>query len=185
MALDATKIKVAGTGSIWKAPAGTTLPSDSTTAYASGFLNLGWISDGGFQIDQSLKTKGVNAWQSIEVVRMISTSLERSVSFEALESNKQTIQLAWNGTVTPGSGGAYSMSLTSSALNTEFILGIDWSDGTTSQRIVFPRAVLKSLPKIKYTRQDAVTLSLEIQALQPTDGSASVLIYGVDSGVTA
>lgn len=186
MALDATKIKVAGTGAIWKAPTGTTLPTDASSAYAGAFVNLGWISDGGFQIDQSLKTKPITAWQSIETVRLISTGLERSVTFEALESNKNTVALAWNNaTITAGSGGAYTMSLSSSTLSSEFILGIDWNDGTTIQRIVFPRATLKALPKIKYARTDAVSYTLEIQALQPADGSASVIILGLDSGVAS
>lgn len=186
MALDASKIKVAGTGAIWKAPIGTSgVPTDSTTAYPNGFVNLGWISEGGFQLDQSLKTKAVGAWQSIETVRLISTGLERSVSFETLESNAATLSLAFNNaTITNGSAGAYTMSLSASQLSAEFVLGIDWSDGVTSQRIIFPRAVLKSLPKIKYTRQDALQFSMEIMALAPADGSASVLIYGKDSGIT-
>ena len=186
MALDATKVKVAGSGAIWKAPIGTTLPTDSTTAYAGAFVNLGYISDGGFELDQSLKTKEVGAWQTLEVVRLINTMVSRSVTFDALESNKNSVALAWGGaTVTPGTGSAYTMSIPDASVTQEFILGIDWNDGTTSQRIIIKRGVLKSFPKIKYTRQDAITYTLEVQALAPADGSAAIAIYGVDAGMIA
>jgi hypothetical protein len=186
MALDATKVKVAGSGAIWKAPAGTSLPSDSTTAWAGAFVNLGYINDGGFELDQSLKTKEVGAWQTLEIVRLINTSISRSVSFDALESNKNTVALAWGGaTVTPGTGSAYTMTMPDASVTQEFILGIDWTDGSTSQRIIIKRAALKSLPKVKFTRQDAITYSLEIQALAPADGSAAIVVYGSDAGMIA
>lgn len=186
MAIDATKIKVAGSGAIWKAPSGTTLPSDSTTAYGSGFVNLGWISDGGFEIDQSLKTKNVMGWQSVEVLRVVNTSIERSVKFSALESNKETVQLAWGGaTITAGTSGAYTVDLPAAQVINEFVLGIDWFDGSTTQRILIKRAVLKSLPKVKFSRQDAINYDFEIMALSPADGTDAIVVYGVDAGVSA
>jgi hypothetical protein len=185
MAIDATKIKVAGSGAIWKAPAGTTLPSDSTTAYGAAFVNLGWISDGGFEVDQSLKTKNVMGWQSVEVLRVVNTSIERSVKFSALESNKEVVQLAWGGaTITASTAGIYSVDLPAAQVITEFILGIDWFDGSTTQRILIKRAVLKSLPKVKFSRQDAINYDFEIMALAPADGSDAIIIYGVDAGVS-
>lgn len=186
MAIDATKIKVAGSGAIWKAPTGTVLPSDSVAAYAAGFVNLGWISDGGFEVDQSLKTKNVMGWQSVEVLRVVNTSIERSVKFSALESNKETVQLAWGGAaIIAGSSGAYTVDLPAAQLINEFILGIDWFDGSTTQRILIKRAVLKSLPKVKFSRQDAINYDFEIMALAPADGTDAIIIYGVDAGVSA
>lgn len=186
MALDATKIKVAGSGAIWKAPTGTTLPTDSTTAYGTGWVNLGWISEGGFEIENAKKTKTVMAWQSVEVVRLVTTSVERSVKFEALESNKETVGLAWGGaTITAGSGSTYTIDLPDPQANSEFIIGIDWFDGSTTQRILVKRAVLKTLPKLKYNRSDAISYGFEVSALSPADGSDAITAYGVDAGVAS
>lgn len=186
MAIDASKIKVAGSGAIWKAPTGTTLPSDAAASYAAGFVNLGWISDGGFEIDQSLKTKNVMGWQSVEVLRVVNTSIERSVKFSALESNAQTVALAWGGaTITAGTSGAYTVDLPAAQVINEFVLGIDWFDGSTTQRILIKRAVLKSLPKVKFSRQDAINYDFEIMALAPADGSDAIIVYGVDTGVAS
>ena len=77
------------------------------------------------------------------------------------------------------------MSIPSSYVNTEFSLVADMSDGSTSQRIVIPRATLNALPKITAGRQDAITYNFEIQILAPTDNSASVLVYGVDAGIAS
>jgi hypothetical protein len=186
MALDASKIKIAGSGAIWKAPAGTTLPTDSTSALNAAFVNLGYVSEGGFTLANDLKTKEINAWQTIEVVRLINTAMSRSISFEALESNNKTVALAWGGaTITAGSAGAYTIDIPDPSLTQEFILVVDWNDGSTSQRIIIKRAALKNLPKVKFTRQDAISYSLEISALVPTDNSDPIVAYGVDTGVAA
>jgi hypothetical protein len=93
-------------------------------------VNLGWISEA-FELENAKKTKTVMGWQFVEVVRMITTQIERSVKFEALESNKETVALAWGGaTITSGTGGAYTIDLPDAFANSEFIIGIDWFDGT-------------------------------------------------------
>lgn len=257
--LDPTQIRVPGTGALWKAPAGTPLPPDSTTAWNAAFTHLGYATNG-FSLKQNLKTKPITGWQSLEPLRLINTDLDRSLSFESLESDKQNLQLAFGGAVvtnplvpvggavtvaasgvittataagfnigdavqftgtvsgglTAGTNyyviainsatvfivsltkggvaattsvgaatgvaplGPYSITIPDSAVASEFILGVDWSDGTFNQRFVVPRAALLSLPTIKYDRQDAIRFPAEIQALKPIDGSQSVLVYGND-----
>lgn len=182
MALDATEIRVAGTGAFWKAPAGTTLPADSTTAWANGFINLGYATDG-FKASPNFSTQVIRGWQSKQPLRNITTEFDYKFSFELLQSNKETVSLAWGGaTITAGTGGAYTMTLPADP-TAEFALGIDWSDGTTNQRIVIPRASLTALPEVTFTKEDAVKYSFEIQALVPADGSSPVKIYGVDENV--
>jgi len=185
MAVDSSKIKIAGSGAIWYAPAGTTLPTDSTSALASGFVNIGYLKDG-FELSQDLKTKEVTGWQNLDILRLIPTSLSRSVKFNAIETNKTTLGLAWGGaTVTVGSGSVYSLTLPASQTAAEFVIVLDWNDGTVSQRIVIKRAAFKNLPKVKFSRMDEINYDFEIQALVPSDGSAAIATFGVDAGVVA
>jgi hypothetical protein len=180
--INSGEVRVAGSGAMWKAPLGTTLPTDSTTAWGAAFVNLGYATDG-FKVTQNLKTQGISAWQTIEQVRLIATELIRSISFESIQSNTATVGLAWGGaTITPTTGGAYSMSVPGGQL-TDFILGIDWNDGTTTQRLIVQHASLLALPTITYTRTDAVKYPLDVQALKPADGTNSILVYGVDAAV--
>lgn len=183
---DPTKIRIAGTGAIWKAPVGSTAPTDSTTALAGAWLNLGYVSNG-FEITQELKTKEIEVWQSLEIVRQIATGLSRTVQFEAVESNNQTVALAFNGaTITAGTAGAYTMSVPSSYQQTEFALVLDATDGTTSMRVYIPRAVLNAVPKITAGREDAITYNFEIQVLQPSDGTSNpITVFGKDAGVAS
>jgi hypothetical protein len=185
MPVDASKVKIAATGSLWRAPLGTTLPTDSTTAYAAAFTNLGYLSMG-FELSQDLKQKEITAWQTLEIVRLINTSLTRSISFDAIESNNATVALAWGGaTITATTAGVYSLAIPDASAVQEAIYGIDWSDGSTTQRIIIKRGVLKSLPKVKFTREDAIVYSFEIQAITPTDGTKAMVVYGVDAGVAS
>lgn len=182
--LDSSQIRVAGSGALWKAPLGTTLPTDSTTAWGAGFVNLGYEEDG-FTLTQDYKTNEVTGWQSLEPLRLIATALTRKFAFGALQSNKDTVALAWGGaTITPATAGAYTMAIPDTQ-PLDFILGIDWNDGATSQRIILQHAALATLPTIKFTKADAVKYPLEVQALKPADGTKSVLVYGVDAAVGA
>lgn len=188
MALDASKVRIAGTGSaVWIAPVGTTLPTDSTSALASGFVNLGYLDDAkGAELTQDLKTKEVSAWQTLENVRIINTSLVRSVSFTSIESNVKTVALAWGGaTITAGTGGVYTLTIPDASATAEYVFVIDWTDGATSQRIIIKRGVFKSLPKVKFSRTDAISYGFEVTALAPADGSKAIAVYGVDAGVAS
>lgn len=182
-ALNPGNVRVAGTGSLWKAPLGTTLPTDSTTAWGAGFVNLGFATNG-FTLTQDVKKQDITAWQTLTPVRSIFTSLVRKLAFESLESNINTVPLAWGGAaMTPGLAGIYTLDIPEGQL-TDFILGVDWSDGTLTQRIIVKRASLLTLPTLKFVRDDAVRYSLEVQAVAPSDGTKAIVVYGVDSAVS-
>lgn len=262
--LDPNQIRVAATGAFWKAPAGTTAPTDSTTAYSAAWAHLGYATNG-FTITQNLKTKTVDGWQSTEPLLLINQSLDRKVNTESLESDSKNLSLAWGqGTIvqtgapaggavtftastittatphgfvagnwvtfqtitsTPGvlagvpyyvlsapttttltlaatQNGAliaittgsstgvfnaqpFSVTIPDSAIGTEFALGVDWSHGSYTNRLIMPRVQLLSLPAIKFVRDDAVRYPLEIQVLKPVDGSQSILPYGSDWAASA
>jgi hypothetical protein len=217
---------------------------------------------------QDLKRKEINGWQTLDILRLITTALNRSFKFNLKQSNKDTLALAWGGAVitpTPGISlgtvtiaittgvltvstaetlavgdmvqlgtmtnaaplvagttyfvlttptsttltlaatlggamivttaagsstsitkvtGAYSLVIPDAAAVADFILGIDWSDGTSAtQRLVIQKAALLSLPTILHGRQDGINYDVEVQALAPADGTKSVLVYGVDTAV--
>jgi hypothetical protein len=184
---DGSKIKIAGTGAIWYAPTGTTLPTDSTTALNASFVNVGYVGNqGGFTLAQDYKTKEVTGWQNLDVLRLIPTQVSRSAKFSAIETNKTALQLAWgNATVTVGTSPAYSLTFPTSQATQEFVLVLDWSDGSASQRIVFKRAVFKSLPSVNFTRMDEINYDMEIQAIVPADGSYPIAVFGSDAGAVA
>jgi hypothetical protein len=266
--LNSGQVRIAGTGHLVKAPLGTVLPTDSTTAWDPAFVDLGYATDG-FTMAQALKTLDITAWQTLEPVRTVNTSLIRNFTFELLQTNRDTLALSWGGaTITPSSnvslgtvaiaittgvltvsatetlvvgdavvlgtvtgaaplvagvtyyvktaptgttltlaatlGGtaiattaagtstsitkvtsAYTLAIPDPSSVTDFILGIDWSDGTLGQRIILQKAHQDVLPTIKSVRTDGIRYAISVQANKPSDGSNSVLVYGVDSAMTS
>jgi hypothetical protein len=177
------QVRVAGTGAIWRAPAGTVTPTDSTSAWNAAFQNLGFVSDGGFTSTPNYKANQVRGWQSRGVLRNITTEYDFKFGFELLQMNIATLALAWGGaTITAGVAGAYTLAINDDP-STEFVLGIDWSDGAFNQRIIVSRASLMTLPVIKSVRTDAIRYAFEVQTLTPVDGTAQVKVFGVDASV--
>jgi hypothetical protein len=100
---NSSQIRVAGTGNIYRAPLGSTLPTDSTTALPAAFVNVGYATNG-FDVAQDRKTKEITVWQSPEAARLLTTFLTRKFKFELQQTNKTTLGLAWGGTIIPTAG---------------------------------------------------------------------------------
>lgn len=182
--LDATQIRVAGTGAIWKAPVGSTAPTDSVTALDAAFSNLGFAANG-FTVTPSLKTQTVMGWQSTNALRNFNTELTRKLGFELQQSNADTLALAWGGTVVPGTGHAYTINIPDQVGILEYAFVVDWSDGSINQRIYIPRASIVTLPTIKGDRTKETTYAFEFMPLIPAPGEGnSVQIFGLDQAVS-
>lgn len=92
MATDAANVQVAGTGGVYKAPAGTALPTDATTPLSGAFDEMGLISEDGVVESQGTDTKDIKAWQNGAVVRRVRTSHELTYAFTALETTGTTLE---------------------------------------------------------------------------------------------
>lgn len=181
--LQTGQIRVAGTGAVWRAPLGSTLPTDSTTALNVAFVNLGYMKSG-FTFTPSLKTTPVMGWQSSNILRLIATEKSTKLGFEAQQTNLQTAAAAWQGTVVAGVGGVFSITIPDTATDDEAAYVVDMVDGPVSYRFVVERAGMLTLPVIKGDRTAETTYAFEVQVLVPADGSNSIKVYGVDSGVS-
>jgi hypothetical protein len=182
--LQSGQIRVAGQGAIWRAPLGTVLPTDSTTALDAAFVNLGYAKSG-FVFTPSLKTSPVMGWQSTNILRLITTEKTTKLGFELLQSNADTLALAWDGTIVPGTGNAFSIDIPDDASVNEAAYVVDMVDGSVSYRFVIERAALLTPPTIKGDRTAETSYAFEVQVLVPADGSRSIKPYGVDAAVAS
>ncbi|TFB96525.1 MULTISPECIES: hypothetical protein [unclassified Cryobacterium] len=127
---NASQVRVPGSGRIWKAPLGTAIPADSTTAPGAGFVELGFCTDG-FVAKQDYKTKDVTVWQALEPVRTIPTALVRSFTFELQQTNKDTLGLAWGGaaiTANATSIGTATIAITTGVVTSSVAHGLNVGD---------------------------------------------------------
>ena len=96
--MDATKVGVGAakaTGAIWVAPQGTTLPTDATTTLAGAYTLLGFTSDAGVQISESVSTDKITAWEGRTTVYEPQTEYTESVSFMPIQCNGDVAKLTW------------------------------------------------------------------------------------------
>lgn len=182
--LRSDKIRTAATGAIWRAPIGSVVPTDSVTAWGTGWVNLGYTSDG-FTMKQNFKTKQIRPYQSLGVARQLTTELDYAIDFELMQTDINTVAFAWGGAaIVAGTAGAYTMTLPNDPSANEFMLGLDLSDGVTTKRIIISRAVISTLPTVKYVRSDAITYAFSVQTLVPFDNSKQLVEVGSDSNVS-
>ena len=105
--VSAGKPKVAG--AVYRAPKGTTLPTDATTALASAFVDMGYISEDGVVNSNSPSSEKIKDWggQTVLIVKSDKPDTFKIKFIEALNSAVlQTVYGSANvttgtGTITP------------------------------------------------------------------------------------
>lgn len=167
MVNDATKVGVAVTGSIYRAPLATAAPTSQTTALNVAFVDLGYIGEDG--VTQTIPASGdstpVKAWQNGATIRILRSPSEdpATFSFVALETNKTVVE-SWAGatvtqTVTEG-----SYTLNSTANRTHYSWVIDVVDGAELERIYIPDGVVFEVGDRVYANQEPIGYEMTISA---------------------
>ena len=72
-------------GAIFVAPKGTSLPTDATTTLGGTWTLLGFTSDAGVTISESVSTNDLRAWEGRTIVLSAVTEYTESVSFMPIQ----------------------------------------------------------------------------------------------------
>jgi hypothetical protein len=143
MALDAAEVVVAGTGHLWLAPVGTTLPaenSDPTAALASAFVELGYFAEDGATLAGAPEISEFNAWQSTTAIRRSRKLQVQTISGDLLQWNENTVVAAFGGGEITNAGGFYTYTFPQAGdALAEYSAVLDVQDGDRNLRIVVPR----------------------------------------------
>ena len=163
-----THVTVAGTGTVWVAPEGTAIPTD-LAAPPSPWVDVGYTSEDGATLTFSREQEEVNAWQSSEPVRVLVTAEPKTIEFELLEFDRESIVLAFRGgTWTGAAPGPFTYTPPSAGASDVRAMLIDAFDGGKQFRYVFPRVQLQGDVETTLARTDAVRLPLEFAVLAST-----------------
>lgn len=93
-------------GAIFVAPKNTTLPTDATTALASAFTLLGFTSDAGVTISESMNNTDLKAWEGRTSINAV-TEYTENISFMPIQCNADVAKLIWGAdNVVIGTGGS-------------------------------------------------------------------------------
>lgn len=171
-AIDATQTRVAGKGHVYVAPKGTAVPTDTTTAWGSGWMDLGYTDEKGVTLSKKDTRVAIKAWQSVTPIRWILTERDLHVSYVLEQWNKATLAL-WSGEgasaivangVVPNE---YKLSITPTPLADERMWGVEWTDqeNVVTNRLFISRGTVTDTADIPILRTGLSTLGMTFQAM--------------------
>jgi hypothetical protein len=159
-----SQIRAGITGNVKYAPLGTAVPTDVTTAWAAGWIDLGTIDDKGIADSNKLSYTAVAGWQSAVAVRQLLKTQAPGMKFNTLQLNWATYQ-AWTGGLSSLVGGVYKVSMGPAVSTTEWMLGVEFHDGSLVYRKWFNRGVFTDAADITIEKGTPIMPGLTYSAM--------------------
>lgn len=162
------------TGSVHKAPAGTQLPTDASTALASAFTSLGYISEDGLSVTRSFDSDEIKDWGGQTVLTLESNYSDR-FKFTLIEALNVDVLKAVHGA--SAVSGTLSTGITVSVQGAEHeacVWAIDMiMRGGVLKRIVIPNGAITEVGEVVYSGEDAVGYEVTVTAMADSSGKTS------------
>lgn len=166
MATDATNVRVAVTGALFKGPTTATAPVDEATAPDAAFLDLGYLGEDGIEI--SLPGAGdatpIKAWQDGTTVRVVRTPSEDNptYAFVMIEDKKETVETYFGVTITQTvTNGTFEYEVTNRDHHSYIV---DVVDGAELIRDYLPYAVVTEVQSITLANSSAIAYGVTVEA---------------------
>lgn len=153
-------------GGIWRAPLGTTLPTDAVTALDAAFVNLGYIADTGVVNNNSPTVETIRAWGG-DVVATPQTEKTDTYAFGFLEYLKKEVQETVHGksNVSGDLDTGMSIRKNSTALD-EYVYVIEQVlRGGVLSRTVIPDGAITEIGEVSYVDNDVAQYPVTITAM--------------------
>lgn len=162
-------------GSIYRAPLGTTLPTDAATDLAATYICAGYVSDAGVVNSKTRESSEVKAWGG-DVVMNPQTSKKDTFTFTLIESkNDEVLKIVHgDGNVSGDLSTGLTITENSDELD-EAVYVIDMILNGTLKRIVIPDGKPTEIGDVEYKDESAVaypvTLTAYPYATSPYNGA--------------
>ena len=159
-------------GAIFRAPLGSTLPTDATTVLDEAFVGLGYCSDDGLTNENSPETESIKAWGG-DTVLTTQTAKEDTFTFTLIETMSPDVLKAVYGSANVTGTLADGITVKANSDPQEaaaWVIELVQRDGA-HKRIVIPSAAVTEVGDIAYTDDDAVGYETTITATQDADGN--------------
>lgn len=167
-----TASKPAVGGAIYRAPLGTALPTDATTALGEAFKALGYCSEDGLTNTNSPESDSTKAWGG-DTVLTYQTAKEDNFGFTLIEALSVEVLKAIYGSDNVTGTLATGITVTANADEAEeavWVFDMILRDGAL-KRIVVPDGKISEVGEITYSDSDAVGYETTLAAMPDTSGN--------------
>ena len=168
-------------GGVYFAVAGTTLPTDATTALAAAFKPLGYVSEDGVTNSLSKETAEIKEWGG-DTVDTVLTGQTDTFSLKFIESfNVDTLKCIYGTSNVTESSGAISITVNAADAPSGVYVIDMIQRGGRMKRIVIPNGKITELGDIVYKADEAVGYDCTIAANLDASGNTHYEYIGAAS----
>lgn len=180
MSLEANEVAVAGTGNIWRAPVGTAFPTNISTAVNETlWTELGYTTEEGARFSFTRNITEFMGWQSMDVLRILTTATPREIAFDFAQFNQNTWATAMGGGTWTGSSPNFEYAPPAASAVDEFALIVGATDGSDHYRWCFRKVMNQSGVDFSLTRSNPIILPVTVKVLA-ADGGLGPFIFQTD-----
>ena len=162
------------TGAVYRAPKGTTPPTDATTALSASFKELGYVSEDGVVNNNAPDTENVKAWGGNTVLVLTNEKTDEwtLTLIEAL--NEEVLKTIYGDSNVTSSGSGTSRTTTVKATADQLPDAVYVIDmvlkNSAIKRVVIPVGSLSDLGEIAYKDDEPIGYEITITALPDSTG---------------
>ena len=171
-------------GSVFRAPAGTDLPTDAITSLDAAFQCLGYVSDEGVTNSTAIESEEIKAWGGDTVLTpqtgktdTFQTALLESLNVDALKAYFGDDNVTGTSLESGLTIKCNSKELQSSVWVFEMIAA-----GNIPHRVVIPNAKPTEMEDITYVDNEPVSLGMTLTALPDEEGNTHYEYFGGSAG---
>ena len=162
-------------GHVWRAPTGTTLPTDATTALNSAFIDMGYIAEDGLTNASKIENTEIKAWGGTVVMNSMKSRTE-NLKGKFISAMNPEVQKMVHGdeNVTGTVDGTNGMTVTSNAKDLEeYSYVVDMiARGNVAHRVVIPSAKPIEIADIVYKDDEALGYDVTLGCTADASGNA-------------
>lgn len=157
-------------GAVFRAPSGTALPTDATTALANTYKELGFVSEDGVTNNNTPKSDNIKAWGG-QTVLVVQNEKNDEFTFTLIEAlNVEVLKTVYGPDNVTEANGAITIEATADPIpNAVYVIDVVMTGGK-AKRIVIPDGAISEIGKITYKDDEPIGYELTVNALPDASG---------------
>ena len=159
--------KPAGNGAVWRAPLGTTLPTDTDTALNEAFKCLGYCSEDGYVQTTDISTEEIKAWGG-DTVDSSQNGKAEAHKFTAIESmNPEVLKAAYGDSNVSVDGTSHVITVRHNSVDNPacvYVVDMLMRNGG-KRRVVIPNAKMTALDDVTFKDDAPIGYGITLTAL--------------------